>query len=113
MNLKFDIKLGTDLASNTSPMYYKSLRYSYDTTDKDLVFKFELAGKSKENVKVFNKDNSINIKIDDKDTYLVDLERFYEAGEYNIDETKASLKNGLLTVSIPKKKTRQKEIEIE
>lgn len=113
MNLKFDIKLGTDLASSNAPMYYKTLRYSYDTTDKELLFKFELAGKSKENVKVFNKDNSINIKVDDKDTYYVDLERFYESGEYDLEETKANLKNGLLTISIPKKKIRQREIEIE
>lgn len=113
MNVKFDINLGTNIANNTIPMYYKTLRYSYDTTEKDLQFKFELAGKSKENVKVFNKDDSLNIKVDDKDTYYVDLKRFQDSGDYDIEETKASLKNGLLTVSIPKKKIKQREIEIE
>ena len=66
MNLKFDIKLGTDLASSNAPMYYKTLRYSYDTTDKELLLKFELAGKSKENVKVFNKDNALIIEVEYK-----------------------------------------------
>lgn len=99
--------------SNTT-MYYKTLKYSYNNTDNELVFKFELAGKSKENVKVYNQKNKINIKVDDKDTYQVDFDEYlYDTEDYNFDEIKATMNNGLLSVSLPKKKERYKQIEID
>lgn len=113
IDIKYEFKLGTNLASNISPMWYKTLKYSYDTTETELNLKFELAGKTKENVKVYNNEDSINIKIDDKQTYCIDLNPFYAVEEYDIDSSKATLKHGLLNIAIPKKKRKQKEIEID
>lgn len=99
--------------SNTA-MYYKTLKYSYNNTDNELIFKFELAGKSKDDVKIYNQKNKINIKVDNKDTYQVDFDEYlYDVEDYNFDEIKATMNNGLLSVALPKKKEKLRQIQIE
>lgn len=97
-------------------MWYntKTIKYSYEPTEKELVLKFELAGKTKDNVKVYRKNDALNIKIDNKDTYAVDLvSQFYDVEEYSFENTKACMQHGLLTVRIPKRQDKSHEIEIE
>lgn len=94
-------------------MYYKTLRYTYQNTDNALLFNFELAGKAKEDVKIYNQNNRINIKVNDKDTYAVDFDDYlYDQNDYDFEEVTANMKNGLLTVKLPKKKERLRQIEI-
>jgi len=94
-------------------MYYNTLKYTYQNTDHELLFNFELAGKAKEDVKVYNQNNRINIKVNDKDTYAVDFDDYlYDDNDYNFEEISATMKNGLLIVKLPKKKERHRQIEI-
>jgi len=110
MTIKY---VGTLLATDLSSMYNKTIRYSYESTDKELILKFELAGKSKDDVKIKYSKNTFNIKINEKDTYAVYFDKYEDIENYNVDETKASMKNGLLSVYIPKKKERECDIKIE
>jgi len=105
--------VGTVLATDRESMYNKTIRYSYESTDKELVLKFELAGKSKDDVKIKYSNNAFNIKIDNKDTYAVYFDKYADIENYNIDETKANMKNGMLSVFIPKKKERECDIKVE
>lgn len=105
--------VGTVLATDRESMYNKTIRYSYESTDKELVLKFELAGKSKDDVKIKYSNNVFNIKIDNKDTYAVYFDKYADIENYNIDETKANMKNGMLSVFIPKKKERECDIKVE
>ena len=110
LNIKY---IGTILATDKESMYNKTIRYSYETTDKGLVLSFELAGKTKDDVKIKYANTGLNIKIDNKDTYAVYFDKYADVDNYNVNETKASMKNGLLTVTIPKKKEREYDIQVE
>ena len=110
LNIKY---VGTVLATDKESMYNKTIRYSYETTDKGLVLSFELAGKTKDDVKIKYANTGLNIKIDNKDTYAVYFDKYADVDNYNVNETKASMKNGLLTVTIPKKKEREYDIQVE
>jgi HSP20 family molecular chaperone IbpA len=110
LNIKY---IGTVLATDKESMYNKTIRYSYETTDKGLVLSFELAGKTKDDVKIKYANTGLNIKIDNKDTYAVYFDKYADVDNYNVNETKASMKNGLLTVTIPKKKEREYDIQVE
>lgn len=100
----------------TNNMWYttnKNLRYSYQVKDNELVFKFELAGKSKEDVKVYNDKGSLSIKVDNKDYYVVDS-KFYDLDDFDFSASTATMKNGLLTVKVPvKEESKSQEIKIE
>jgi len=95
-------------------MFTKTLRYSKESTKDQLVLKFELAGKTKENIKLSYKDGLLTLKIDEKNIYPVDLYDIYNWDEeYDSDNLKANMKEGLLSVCIPKKKEIENQISIE
>lgn len=110
-------KVGTPSAINNITMWYnyKTVRYTYEPSDKEITFKFELPGKAKEDVKVYCKNKLINIKVKDKDSFNVDLDEhchYYDNEDYDVNSTTANMLNGLLTVKIPKKQENQKLIEV-
>jgi len=95
-------------------MFTKTLRYSKESTNDQLILKFELAGKTKENVKLSYKDGLLTLKIDEKNIYPVDLYDIYNWDqEYDSDNLKANMKEGLLSIFIPKKKEIENQISIE
>jgi HSP20 family molecular chaperone IbpA len=91
---------------------YNKLIYKYQITENGLVFNIELAGKSKENVKIFKEDSSIVIKVEDN-RYEISYEDYIFRSKYDFDNVKAKMKNGLLTITVPQIKKIQKNIEIE
>lgn len=92
-----------------------TVRYTYQTKENELVFKFELAGKTKDDVKVYNKNGTLAVKVNDKHYYTADVsdELYYQQDEYNFGAAKASMLNGLLTVRVPKTQDDSCEIKIE
>ena len=91
---------------------YNKLIYKYQITENGLVFNIELAGKSKEDVKIFKEDSSIVIKVEDN-RYEISYEDYIFRSKYDFDNVKAKMKNGLLTITVPQIKKIQKNIEIE
>jgi len=111
-------KIGTPYAIKNITMWYnnQTIRYTYKPSDKEIVFNFELPGKSKEDVKVYFNENLLNVKVKEKDTFYIDLEQYssYLKGhqDYDVSSTKAKMEHGMLSVNIPRKKQEQKLIEI-
>jgi len=91
---------------------YNKLIYKYQITENGLVFNIELAGKSKEDVKIFKEDSSIVIKVENN-RYEISYEDYIFRAKYDFDNVKAKMKNGLLTITVPQIKKIQKNIEIE
>ena len=91
---------------------YNKLIYKYQITENGLVFNIELAGKSKEDVKIFKEDSSIVIKVEDN-RYEISYEDYIFRSKYDFDNVRAKMKNGLLTITVPQIKKIQKNIEIE
>ena len=91
---------------------YNKLIYKYQSTENGLTFNIELAGKSKEDVKIFKEDSSIVIKVEDN-RYEISYEDYIFRAKYDFDNVKAKMKNGLLTITVPQIKKIQKNIEIE
>jgi len=91
---------------------YNKLIYKYQITENGLAFNIELAGKSKEDVKIFKEDSSIVIKVEDN-RYEISYEDYIFRAKYDFDNVKAKMKNGLLTITVPQIKKIQKSIEIE
>ena len=91
---------------------YNKLIYKYQITENGLTFNIELAGKSKEDVKIFKEDSSIVIKVEDN-RYEISYEDYIFRAKYDFDNVKAKMKNGLLTITVPQIKKIQKNIEIE
>ena len=91
---------------------YNKLIYKYQITENGLAFNIELAGKSKEDVKIFKEDSSIVIKVEDN-RYEISYGDYIFRAKYDFDNVKAKMKNGLLTITVPQIKKIQKNIEIE
>lgn len=91
---------------------YNRLTYKYQSTNDGLIFNVELAGKSKEDVKIFKEDHSIIVHVNEN-KYSISYEDFVFAHKYDFDTPKAKMKNGLLTITVPFIKKEQKRIEIE
>ena len=91
---------------------YNKLIYKYQITENGLAFNIELAGKSKEDVKIFKEDSSIVIKVENN-RYEISYEDYIFRAKYDFDNVKAKMKNGLLTITVPQIKKIQKNIEIE
>jgi HSP20 family molecular chaperone IbpA len=91
---------------------YNKLIYKYQITENGLAFNIELAGKSKEDVKIFKEDSSIVIKVEDN-RYEISYEDYIFRSKYDFDNVRAKMKNGLLTITVPQIKKIQKSIEIE
>jgi HSP20 family molecular chaperone IbpA len=90
-----------------------TVRYTYEPTEKELVLKFELAGKTKDNIKLSRKQDSLNLTVDSKNTYHIDLTSdYYDLDEYSFENIEASMKHGLLTVTIPRMNEQLYEIPI-
>lgn len=91
---------------------YKTLTYRYQVTNDGLNFNIELAGKSKEDVKLLKEDSAIVVKVED-DKYHISYEDFLYTSKYDFDNLKAKMKNGLLTITVPHLKKVERKIEIE
>jgi HSP20 family molecular chaperone IbpA len=91
---------------------YNKLVYKYQVTEDGLAFNIELAGKSKEDVKIFKEDHSIAIKVEDN-KYRISYEDYLLRAKYDFENPKAKMKNGLLTITVPPIKKIEKQIEIE
>jgi HSP20 family molecular chaperone IbpA len=91
---------------------YNKLVYKYQVTEDGLVFNIELAGKSKEDVKILKEDYSIAIKVEEN-KYRITYEDYLLRSKYDFDNARAKMKNGLLTITVPPIKRVEKQIEIE
>ena len=91
---------------------YNKLVYKYQVTEDGLTFNVELAGKSKEDVKIFKEDYSIAINVNDN-KYRISYEDYLLKSKYDFDSVRAKMENGLLTISVPQIKKVEKQIEIE
>jgi HSP20 family molecular chaperone IbpA len=91
---------------------YNKLVYKYQVTEDGLLFNIELAGKSKEDVKILKEDYSIAIKVEEN-KYRITYEDYLLRSKYDFDNAKAKMKNGLLTITVPPIKRVEKQIEIE
>ena len=91
---------------------YNKLVYKYQVTEEGLTFNVELAGKSKEDVKIFREDYSIAINVNDN-KYRISYEDYLLKSKYDFDNVRAKMKNGLLTITVPQIKKIEKQIEIE
>ena len=91
---------------------YNILVYKYLVTEDGLVFNIELAGKSKEDVKILKEDYSIAIKVEEN-KYRITYEDYLLRSKYDFDNARAKMKNGLLTITVPPIKRVEKQIEIE
>ena len=91
---------------------YNKLVYKYQVTEEGLTFNIELAGKSKEDVKIFKEDYSIAINVNDN-KYRISYEDYLLKSKYDFDNVRAKMKNGLLTITVPQIKKIEKQIEIE
>jgi HSP20 family molecular chaperone IbpA len=91
---------------------YNKLTYKYQVTEDGLVFSIELAGKSKEDVKIFKEDYSIAVNINNN-KYRISYEDYILRSKYDFENVRAKMKNGLLTITVPQIKKIEKQIEIE
>ena len=91
---------------------YNKLVYKYQVTEEGLTFNIELAGKSKEDVKIFKEDYSIAINVNDN-KYRISYEDYLLKSKYYFYNIRAKMKNGLLTITVPQIKKVEKQIEIE
>ena len=91
---------------------YNKLVYKYQVTEDSLTFNVELAGKSKEDVKIFKEDYSIAINVNNN-KYRISYEDYLLKSKYDFDNIRAKMKNGLLTITVPQIKKVEKQIEIE
>ena len=91
---------------------YNKLVYKYQVTEDGLTFNIELAGKSKEDVKIFKEESAIVIDVDDN-TYSISYSDYLLRHRYDFDNVRAKMKNGLLTITVPQIKKVEKQIQIE
>ena len=91
---------------------YNKLTYKYQVNEDGLTFNVELAGKSKEDIKIFKEDYSIAINVNDN-KYRISYEDYLLRSKYDFDNPRAKMKNGLLTITVPQIKKIEKQIEIE
>ena len=91
---------------------YNKLVYKYQVTEEGLTVNVELAGKSKEDVKIFREDYSIAINVNDN-KYRISYEDYLLKSKYDFDNVRAKMKNGLLTITVPQIKKIEKQIEIQ
>ena len=91
---------------------YNKLVYKYQVTEDGFLFNIELAGKSKEDVKILKEDYSIAIKVEEN-KYRITYEDYLLRSKYDFDNARAKMKNGLLTITVPPIKRVEKQIEIE
>ena len=91
---------------------YNKLTYKYQVNEDGLTFNVELAGKSKEDIKIFKEDYSIAINVNDN-KYRISYEDYLLKSKYDFDNVRAKMKNGLLTITVPQIKKIEKQIEIE
>jgi len=91
---------------------YNRLYYKYTVNEEGININIELAGKSKEDIKIFKEYDAIIVKVDDK-KYTITYDDFVHKSKYDYDAIKAKMKNGLLTITVPKNKKLEQQIQIE
>lgn len=96
-------------------MYTKTLRYNTELENENLVFKIQIPGKGKEDIKLATEDDVLKITVSENENYLIDVSRYWTSAycNYDTEALKASMKHGLLTVVVPKVKNRSKLVNIE
>lgn len=100
--------------------YTNHIKYTFETNNDSIVYRVELPGKSKEDIKLFNRQNEIELEIKDHGEFVIDVSSdnysrptYYKVESYDPSRMKAKMVNGLLTITIPKKTGLEKRIEIE
>ena len=63
---------------------YNRLYYKYTVNEEGININIELAGKSKEDVKVFKENDAILVKFDDK-KYIITYDDFVHKSKYDYD----------------------------
>lgn len=93
--------------------YSNNVTYTVKESKDGLVFEVPLAGKRKEDVKLSTKQGYLSLSVKDK-SYYIDVERWvYDANDYDLNASKASMRDGLLTITVPKQKVPENSIQID
>lgn len=82
----------------------RDIRYDVDTSKENAVLKVSAAGVAKDNIEVDVNVDIITVKIEDT------VRRFKISNDYIAEDVTASYENGLLTLTIPRKKTKTVKI---
>lgn len=90
----------------------KYVKYHTDNKENGIEVKVELAGYSKEDVKVKYNDGSIDVSVKGDHTYEFPL-TLWRHKEYDPKHIKAEMKNGLLKVFVPFREEYKTEIQID
>lgn len=112
-------------AKKNELMDYREPIADYFETDKEIVATIEIPGVDKKDIEINNINDGIEIKVEkneekkDKNSYKkssMGFYRYFKLPEYiDFDKSKATYKNGVLELKIPKKliATKKKKLEIE
>lgn len=93
--------------------YNTNVTYTVKETENGLVFEVPLAGKRKEDVKLSTAKGYLTLAVKDK-KYYIDVEKWSDGvDEYDLSGVKASMKDGLLVVTVPKHKEQENSIQID
>lgn len=91
----------------------KTIRYTSESTETDLVFNVQLPGERKENVDLVVENDRLVIKLKNKESYnLYYYFTDYDERTHDLDGVTASMEHGLLTVKIPLHKKVKRQVRI-
>ena len=100
--------------------YTNHIKYTFETNNDSIIYRIELPGKSKDDIKIYNRNNELELDIKDHGEFIIDVSSdnysrptYYKIENFDLSKTKAKMVHGLLTVTIPKKTGPEKRIEIE
>jgi HSP20 family molecular chaperone IbpA len=100
--------------------YTNHIKYTFETNSDSIIYRIELPGKSKEDIKIYNRNNEIELDIKDHGEFIIDASSdnysrptYYNIENFDLSKAKAKMAHGLLTITIPKKTGPEKRIEIE
>jgi len=100
--------------------YTNHIKYTFETNNDSIVYRVELPGKSKEDVKIFNRHNEIELDIKNHGEFVIDVSTddhskgtHHKIENFDLSKIRAKMMHGLLTLTIPKKTGPEKQIEIE
>ena len=104
----------TTTGSSTQTFLWDDCAYLNQSSDKDSTsYMFRVTGCSKEDVSVTYSEDSYKLSLRAKSDYSDYARDFLVCKEsFDISGIQCSVKNGVLTVKIPKKKKQQKKVEV-